>query len=77
MEHRRWLSVEIDREYASLSAVRFMEGWDMGAIIAAVDRMRHGEALNLRRISPVEIQMRFLMESPDQTYGHDTTFGNP
>jgi site-specific DNA-methyltransferase (cytosine-N4-specific) len=44
---RQWISVEIDRAYASLSGVRFMEGWSDEAMNMGVQRMEYGEELRL------------------------------
>jgi site-specific DNA-methyltransferase (cytosine-N4-specific) len=46
---RRWLSIEIDRAYASLSAIRFMEGWDETSICPTLQRL---EAKEFVRIHP-------------------------
>lgn len=46
---RRWLSIEIDRAYASLSAIRFMEDWSDAAVRATINRIEAGEALVIRR----------------------------
>jgi site-specific DNA-methyltransferase (cytosine-N4-specific) len=42
---RQWLSIELDRSYASLSAVRFMEGWPDAELQKAVKRIEEGEPL--------------------------------
>jgi site-specific DNA-methyltransferase (cytosine-N4-specific) len=55
---RHWLGIEINREFAWLSAVRFMEEWDLEAISEAVERMKRGENLNIDEMAPVEKQMR-------------------
>lgn len=44
---RQWLSIEVDRGFAALSAVRFMEGWNHDSVRTAVDSMIGGEALSL------------------------------
>ncbi len=44
---RRWLSVEVDRSYATLSAVRFMEGWDIKAIRRSVASITNGDCMKL------------------------------
>ncbi len=43
---RRWISVEIDRRYAALSAVRFMEGWDLKAVHRAMGAVESGTTLD-------------------------------
>ena len=44
---RRWVSVELDRGYAALSAVRFMEGQGETAIRSMFEDLRGGEVLTL------------------------------
>jgi len=44
--NRRWLSVESRLDYAALSAVRFMEGWQQENIKEAVTEMGGGKFLN-------------------------------
>jgi site-specific DNA-methyltransferase (cytosine-N4-specific) len=39
---RHWLSIELDRDYAILSAVRFMDGWTEQRIRAATKEMESG-----------------------------------
>lgn len=41
---RRWLSIERDRSYAALSAIRFMEGWDEEAILSTLADIERGNA---------------------------------
>ena len=42
---RRWLSIELDKSYAALSAVRFMEGWSTEKMAKAIEQMRNGKHL--------------------------------
>jgi site-specific DNA-methyltransferase (cytosine-N4-specific) len=49
---RKWLSVELDRSYAILSAVRFMEDWDDHSIRAAISRLDRGDSLALKDNAP-------------------------
>lgn len=44
---RKWLSMEVDREFAALSAARFMDGWDANRMRQAVERMMAGETERL------------------------------
>ena len=44
---RRWLSFELDPEYAALSVVRFMGGQELRAIQRAVEQIVKGKALAL------------------------------
>jgi len=55
---RRWLSIEIDRSYAWLSAVRFMEGWDFDAISDVVERLKSGETLNISETEAAKSQLK-------------------
>jgi DNA modification methylase len=51
---RKWLSMEVDREFAALSTVRFMDGWDTDRMRQSVDRMIAGETetLDTQRYHP-------------------------
>ncbi len=42
---RRWLSIEIDRAFAVLSAVRFMERMSEEAVLSTVERIENGEVV--------------------------------
>ena len=44
---RRWLSIEIDRAYAALSAIRFMEGWDEALIRSTLQRIEDKEFVTI------------------------------
>ncbi len=44
---RRWLSIEIDRTYATLSAIRFMAGRSVEAVRSAVELLTVGKPLEL------------------------------
>ena len=44
---RRWISMELNREYAALSAVRFMSGWSDEEVRAAVARLDAGETIEI------------------------------
>jgi site-specific DNA-methyltransferase (cytosine-N4-specific) len=39
---RTWLSIELDRGYAELSAIRFLEEWPEHEIKAVLERLTHG-----------------------------------
>jgi site-specific DNA-methyltransferase (cytosine-N4-specific) len=47
---RRWLSIESSLDYAALSAIRFMEGWDFERIKSCIEQMEAGEFLNLAKL---------------------------
>jgi len=44
---RRWISMELNREYAGLSAVRFMDGWSDDEVRGAIASLDAGEVLDL------------------------------
>lgn len=44
---RRWISMELRREYAALSAVRFMDGWSDDEVRVAVSRLDAGETIEI------------------------------
>ncbi len=44
---RRWISMELNREYAALSAVRFMDGWSDDEVHASVARLDAGEMIEI------------------------------
>lgn len=46
---RRWLSIELNRGYATLSSVRFMENWDEQSIRTATSALENGEILTLEK----------------------------
>lgn len=45
--NRKWLSVEVEREYAVLSAVRFMEGWELQRMASTVGELLSGNVIKL------------------------------
>jgi hypothetical protein len=49
---RRWLAVDVDPEYVSASAFRFMEGWDDDAVAKYLATVRTAADL------PIDIGMR-------------------
>lgn len=44
---RQWISMELSREYAALSAVRFMDGWSDEEVRATVARIDAGETIEI------------------------------
>ena len=44
---RQWLSMELDRSYAGLSSVRFMDGWTEDAIRGAIAEIDKGVAFRI------------------------------
>ena len=44
---RRWLSMDLDREYAVLSAVRFMEWWNDDEVRQTLARINEGEVVEI------------------------------
>lgn len=53
---RRWLSIDSDRGFAIVSAVRFMEAWDEDSIRRGIEELESGRVLNLSDISKVGIR---------------------
>jgi DNA modification methylase len=45
---RKWLSMELDRDYAALSAVRFMDGWSDSDIRTSLAKITAGAPLHLK-----------------------------
>ena len=43
---RSWRSIELDREYAVLSGLRFMKDWDEEAIVGTLQEMREGHVVD-------------------------------
>lgn len=54
---RRWLSIEVDREYAALSSIRFTEGWQLQRIRSLLGTLQEGEVPVLEELAP---QLRML-----------------
>lgn len=50
--NRRWLSIELDRDYAVASSLRFMQDWDVARRCTAIADMKGGKALEFESISP-------------------------
>lgn len=44
---RRWLSFELDRDFAALSALRFLEGKDLDEVRAVLEKMNSGTTARL------------------------------
>jgi DNA modification methylase len=49
---RRWLSIELDREYAILSAVRFMEDWPDHRIREVISELQAGRTVDILAEAP-------------------------
>ena len=45
---RKWIGMELDRSYAALSGIRFMEGKAVDEIASIVRQMEEGEAVSLK-----------------------------
>ncbi len=52
---RRWLSIELDAAYATLSAIRFMEGMDNDAIKTTLKKIQPGHPVKL---TPTHVPQR-------------------
>lgn len=60
---REWLAIEREREYATLSAVRFMEDWNLEAIEETLDEIDGGEpVLNLTELAPEKEELSLPLE---------------
>jgi hypothetical protein len=55
------LSIEENRDYATLSSVRFMEDWDESAIRAAISDVEIGKVLTLEKNSKQEALFRDVL----------------
>ena len=54
---RRWLSMELDREYAALSAVRFMGRWSEHDVRRTIARLDAGEVVEIDDASlPIDLE---------------------
>jgi site-specific DNA-methyltransferase (cytosine-N4-specific) len=62
---RRWISMELDREYAALSAVRFMEGWTDDEVRGTIARLDAGEVVDLQ----LGFSQSLLCEGPGDREG--------
>lgn len=49
---RRWISIELDRDYAASSSVRFMENWEIARAKLTVERIRTEAFVNLSQVTP-------------------------
>lgn len=49
---RRWIGMELDRQYAALSAVRFMDGWADDRIASEVGHLLAGETRTFSSLVP-------------------------
>jgi site-specific DNA-methyltransferase (cytosine-N4-specific) len=58
--HRNWLAFDLDRSYAALAAVRFMQGWTDQSIREAFDDLKAGEVLTLHCERPKSVASRSI-----------------
>ena len=49
---RNWMGIEVNREYAIASSLRFMENWENVRGEGAVEKIRRGECPNLAELRP-------------------------
>jgi DNA modification methylase len=49
---RRWMSIDLNRQYAIASTLRFMEDWEVKRLESAIERIKNGECLNLSDLCP-------------------------
>jgi site-specific DNA-methyltransferase (cytosine-N4-specific) len=52
---RKWISIELDRSYACLSGVRFMQGWSDESIRHGFQELQRGEVLTLHGDRPARV----------------------
>ena len=45
--NRRWLSIDVRKDFAMLSALRFMEGWPIARVRRALADMNAGQCLDI------------------------------
>jgi DNA modification methylase len=63
---RRWLSADIRRDYAALSAIRFLEEWDEASIRSVLEAMEGGEFVSLQdrdRAAARQLEIPLLQEN--------------
>ena len=46
---RRWLSIEIKRDYAWLSVVRFMDGWELETVFEVAGQLKNGGWVDIQK----------------------------
>ncbi len=75
---RKWLSIELDREYAVLSALRFMETCAESDIVEAIRVLERGQCLRINSLGlsatedhPGDAQM--MEESQASLFKHSRT----
>ena len=66
---RRWLAIELERDYASLSAIRFMQGWSKERIRGALKTLESGRVLKIESSS----NQLSLPQGPDIHATHTCT----
>lgn len=57
---RNWISIEKKRDYASLSAIRFMEDWSLDSVSNTLSQLESGETLNIDEMEKVDKQLKLL-----------------
>jgi site-specific DNA-methyltransferase (cytosine-N4-specific) len=57
---RDWVSIEKKRDYACLSAIRFMEKWGLDSVSDVLHRLEGGEVLDIDKIATVDKQLKLL-----------------
>lgn len=51
---RNWISIDLNREFAALSAVRFMEKWPDDLMQRTVRQLLDGASVSLQEIAPID-----------------------
>ena len=67
---RRWLSIEENRDYATLSAVRFMEDWSELSIRSAISDLDNSKVLTLEKDSKQEALFRNALSFTQSSKAH-------
>jgi site-specific DNA-methyltransferase (cytosine-N4-specific) len=57
---RNWISIEQRRDYACLSAIRFMEDWSIDSISKVINALDSGTFLNITDIESVDKQLKLF-----------------
>jgi site-specific DNA-methyltransferase (cytosine-N4-specific) len=65
---RYWLGMEVDLAYAALSAIRFMEAWEIDRMAQAIEVIKQGYSLNIADMDKAPRQLRMMMDSPRPRY---------
>ena len=62
---RRWVSMELDREYAALSSIRFMDGWGDQLIRSSLTQIEAGESIRIQSSSQLSLATTSTIPKPE------------